>query len=136
MREFKFRAWDTKKKKMINLAKANISMHPEDGSLFTDSIGRFDVTKNFELMQYTGLKDKNNKEVYEGDIVLFYGDYTTALKCGWHTGIVTWNQDLLRYDLVAKDKVWSIGDETDEFKYKSEVLGNIYENPELIKQLR
>lgn len=77
------------------------------------------------LMQYTGLKDKNGKEIYEGDIVKYeneisevvWGDYDFCF--GWY--FFTKNQYL--WETNGLSNPW---DET-------EVIGNIYKNPELLK---
>ena len=86
-----------------------------------------------EIMQYTGLKDKNGKEIYEGDIVAFedsdggyeYPDLVV------NTGIVEYGE--LRFYFTNRVAV-----EMDDFYIKDgrcdeiEVIGNIYENPELM----
>ena len=66
------------------------------------------------IMQYTGLKDKNGKEIYEGDIYK-----STSSLFGEHIGVI---KDIRRVNLDADYH-------PDDF----EVIGNIYENPELIK---
>lgn len=90
------------------------------------------------VMQYTGLKDKNGKEVYEGDILQFsdkwewyrhqYGLSKTREEIEqlpYGCGAVTWNE---------RDGAWEhIGGTGDLHQYL-EVIGNIYENPELIEK--
>ena len=80
--------------------------------------------KDLKIMQYTGLKDKNNKEIYEGDI--------------FHIGskkilyVVEWIDCGLKGRQI-KNKSW-IG--LDYWKDDIEIIGNIYENSELIKEVR
>ena len=103
MREIKFRAWDKIQKKMI----------PE----------WFSIHKNhepLEFMQFTGLKDKNGKEIYEGDVVK--GDYR-----------VIWKQKFASFGLVHPSWLFVhyFGEAADP--EECEVIGNIYESPELLK---
>lgn len=73
---------------------------------------------DYELMQYTGIKDKNNKEIYEGDIVEFYSNVEDEIiteKVEYHFGIY-------RAGDYFVGKIYN----------KCEVIGNIYENKDLL----
>lgn len=84
---------------------------------------------DIELMQYTGLKDKNGVEIFEGDIVSC--EYLAPDERYVAIGEVVWcNSDSAQY------KVNDNFDESDplqEWYSGCEVIGNIYENPELLK---
>lgn len=85
---------------------------------------------NIKLLQYTGLKDKNNKEVYEGDIVYLFDE-----KCiiSWHLGRWILNKvnksdyDALLSRYLAKRKNGQY------YSDDIEIIGNIYENKELLE---
>jgi len=93
---------------------------------------------NVEVMQFTGLKDKNGKEIFDGDI-LSIKTKTRVLKCG-----VEWNSEVCCYDLyvyantqkIASSLYKNIEDAAKvmnkPFIELCEVIGNIYENPKLI----
>lgn len=78
--------------------------------------------------QYTGIKDKNDKEIYEGDIVLCERNIEPSIDK--YTYIVRWNAEDARYNFIYKDG-WSEIDACDHIFM--EVIGNIYENPELLE---
>jgi len=87
-----------------------------------------DDVKHRDLItsQWTCLKDKNGKEIYEGDIVRFH--YKTGV---YKIGTVVWNDLFGSWDIDCSDFVSykSLG----QYKSVSEVIGNIYENPELLE---
>lgn len=82
------------------------------------------TNKSTPVMQYTGLKDKNGKEIYEGDILGSYGAVFTVI---FEDGCFKWSTDAIgANNQIAYKK-------TGHFKNVGpfEVIGNIYENPEL-----
>lgn len=122
MREIKFRAWNKK---------YNFIMIPDIISQKTNRVkydGDWYEKNEFELMQYTGLKDKNGKEIYEGDIVkhrdeVIGKDKTYCVK--WYEGEFVRRRNTpmgMQNHYINK----SIAN-------KCEVIGNIYENPELLE---
>lgn len=131
MREYKFRAWDSWWDKMhyFDFTK-NIEVTPDDelkGLWILHKEGSvYAIQDKIKIMQYTGLKDKNGKEIYEGDLVLYdrniHKDIDTA------KFKVVWAKD--RYVLQEIKHKYYIDDVTWELV---EVIGNIYENPELLE---
>ena len=116
MREIKFRAWDKERKKMLSAFEVVKGVLYRNASFALNSINNI-----FEVMQYTGLKDKNGKgkEMYESDIL------NGNREIFWHkiyNGFYI--QDIRTcYPLSAEIK-------------GLEVIGNIYENPELLKKVK
>ena len=113
MREIKFRAWH---KGYIKKS----SMRPT--MLYDDNPGDCLVWQNqgqpIDIMQYTTLKDENGKEIYEGDIFKILAEPEEI-------NVVTWDEG--KY-LLEDHGLWL----SDWYKH-GEIIGNIYENPELIK---
>lgn len=128
MRTIKFRAWDTERKQMffpnwlLTASGTNIDKmeHPKHGELHR-------VDNSAILMQYTGLKDKNGKEIYEGDIVNGVFEGNTG------TGFIEYDdrRDATFYvELIVND----LGEhQPHHINNKCEVIGNIYENSKLLK---
>lgn len=123
-REIKFRAWLKLAKEMVEVRDLSFYTHQRFISYkvckdeTVHSCYKVEKASNFILMQYVGLKDINNKEIYEGDIINYYnklyvvdymftGFYLHDLKGGF-------------IELAECDEC-------------CEVVGNIYENPEMIQ---
>lgn len=134
MREIKFRAWDKKTKQMfLNYASNTLS----DGGI---NVVRFHASSdllcaNWELMQFTGLKDKNGKEIYEGDILgqdcSMVDDYTGKASIEVQKLVVRWGKERLCWSVYCPDAM--IKDDWNNIPRNAYVIGNIYENPELLE---
>jgi hypothetical protein len=113
MREIKFRAWNSEEKTMLK--PFDLSSNPK---YWCDNL------KDYPLMQYTGLKDKNGVEIYEGDIVKYKTFYYGKEK--EHIIEVKWEKEATDLfgepDFIGFLARWEGG----------EVIGNIYETPELL----
>jgi hypothetical protein len=129
MREIKFRAWNPETKTMvyeleeINLLGTNIVAGISSGLIKASYMNGRGLWIEAELMQYTGLKDRNGREIYEGDIVIS----TNRL----HECEVEENVHFLNGCFMFGN--WN----THEFfnRHQSiKVIGNVYENPELLEE--
>lgn len=120
MKEIKFRAWD-------NCAKQMIYKHYYIG--FSGEIKPYN--DSLILMQYTGLKDKNGKEIYEGDICIIY-ELTNTREVG--KGLVVYDELECLYAIDKTPLQYHVyNTATNNPRACLKVIGNIYENPELLE---
>jgi len=128
MKETKFRVWDKAKKEMFYSYDNYLKVEGKLWSLWRldekNKLRLLTNSVNGELMQFTGLKDKNGKEIYEGDIVIcIHGTYEIVFTNGSFC--------------LSNSKSPTIGFlESPIGNYSGEnfkVIGNIYENPELLE---
>ena len=129
MRETKFRAYHKERKEMFEIA--SIDFEEKKAALSNGIIKLLNVdSKQFELLQYTGLKDKNGKEIYEGDIIKYKFPYDRRLK---HISPVKFLETEASFGI--KDRY---GNETQLYRITAnnyfEVIGNIYENKNLLEE--
>ena len=130
MRELKFRAWDRVKRKMLyGVSPFNAHITDENEPLLSLEYSKHD---DCEFEQYTGLKDKNGKEIYEGDIIQEEIDFNSKMTDGVFTYVVEWDSNTLSYSLRGNGT--SIHDELWEVNASVEIVGNIHENPELLEE--
>jgi len=126
-KEIKFRAWD-KKNKIMTYNPINCINF--DGQLLLNDGQYHDIKKtDYVLMQFTGLEDKNGKEIYEGDIVNAQYNISSFFK----KVCVYFENGCFYVDDKNPKQNLSIGYFFRE-KKEIEVIGNLYENPELLKE--
>lgn len=148
-REIKFRAWDKSREVMMQ---PFISYYTKDGIItvsedYHEDDGPNDWDKSFcanELMQFTGLKDKNKNDLYEGDIVQF--EFVTEISKRMVNGLIVYRNDhccfQAKYDggvkfqnayrLLVADPYDNKNPSKVFFDPEIEIIGNIYENPHLL----
>jgi len=128
-REFIFRVWHGKKEYMYD----NVAIGLMDKILYlrgtpkkkgADWYVSEDVEQDIIIMQFTGLRDDKKRKVFEGDVV--------KVGAQEKLGVVKWNPEMLRFevDFIDGKKILDFSDKR-SFR-QLQVIGNIYENPELI----
>lgn len=120
-RPIKFRAWDKKNKRLVNFGLFDL-----DGGIYLDDDNTFSVDE-CPIMQFTGVLDKNGKEIYEGDILAGLSGI------GMRNGE---NQVVSFQDGVFGINGMGFNEGSSEYNWTTEtieVIGNIYETPELLK---
>ena len=128
MKEFKMKAWLKKENKMVSIIGIDLNYqyirYSDDGNLFKDDykIAEF---KDIGLLQFTGAKSKAGQEVYEADVIKFNDGIDDIY------GLISYDDEdavyCVSYENVTEYLLNMAGD--------FEIVGNIFENPNLHKQL-
>lgn len=145
MREIKFQAWDNVNHKMYGVGEQEDMYFYFDSSgikaeWFFSSAGDSEILEHLIYRQYTGLKDKTGKEIYEGDIcsVVEVMESQGELSSKEYFTEIKWDEASFVVKSGHKDfdTFLSSWFECGGFRYPQiefEIIGNIYENPELLE---
>lgn len=144
MREIKFRGKNLNTKDWVygdllqwNDGETAIGVHGQfidDGYHFNENYDKTPYVDETTVGQYTGLKDKNGKEIYEGDIISVNGKYPKLIRYidEWASYCLANLTDL---DCDLKTRYWHQVSPCwwTDYKREIKVIGNVYDNPELLK---
>lgn len=139
MREIKFRAWLRNDQRMINpvIAIDFASPHPSIGwyedehAALAGTVDNCFLDEDVVLMQYTGLKDRNDKEIYKDDIVRvkIMGGYSDHYTDKEYLKVVEYDHHAACWKPFDRCRMWR---EDDGNLKAVEVIGNIHEHPHLL----
>ena len=132
MREIKFRVWDTENKEMLRVQELDFEDTFYGGrlSIRTEQYNDYFDIEDMILMQYTGLHDKNGKEIWEGDIVncqTKYGKAKAIIKFIDGKFVAYWDSKITHPKNGHHITCYDINK-------RFEVIGNIYDNKELLNE--
>ena len=128
MKEFKMKAWLKKEKKMVAIIGIDFNYeyirYTEDGNLFNENYKTAEF-KDIELLQFTGLKDNGGQELYEADVIKFNDDIDDIY------GLISYDDEDGTYRVSYENITEHLSEREGDF----EIVGNIFENPQLHEQL-
>ena len=128
MREFKMKAWLKKEKKMVAIIGIDFNYeyirYTEDSNLFNENYKTAEF-KDIELLQFTGLKDNGGQELYEADVIKFNDGIDDIY------GLISYDDEDGSYRVSYENITEHLSDLEGDF----EIVGNIFENPDLHEQL-
>jgi uncharacterized phage protein (TIGR01671 family) len=139
MREIKFQIYWIAGHEMLYDTNNDLEFRDKENYWITDLSDATNHPESYKVRQYTGLKDKNGLEIYEGDII---NCHIVTPKKNWkELKKVEYDEDMARFAAVSLDgNHWSSLPSNVAFNLnpvridKCEVIGNRYENPELLKE--
>ena len=128
MKEFKMKAWLKKEKKMVAIIGIDFNYeyirYTEDDNLFNENYKTAEF-KNIELLQFTGLKDNGGQELYEADVIKFNDGIDDIY------GLISYDDEDGTYRVSYENITEHLLEREGDF----EIVGNIFENPDLHEQL-
>ena len=128
MKEFKMKAWLKKEKKMVAIIGIDFNYeyirYTEDGNLFNENYKTV-TFKDIELLQFSGAKDKAGQELYEADVIKFNDGIDDIY------GLISYDDEDATYRVSYENITEHLSDLEGDF----EIVGNIFENPDLHEQL-
>lgn len=128
MKEFKMKAWLKKEKKIVAIIGIDFNYeyirYTEDDNLFNSDykVAEF---KDIELLQFSGVKDKVGQELYEADVIKFNDGIDDIY------GLISYDDDEGTYRVSYENITEHLSEREGDF----EIVGNIFENPQLHEQL-
>ena len=130
----KFRVWNEKTESFIDYG--DLMLDLKNGKVYSGDVGipeyTIDVTNQVILMQYTGCRDKNGIEIYEGDIIKDKYDKTWLVQ--WYVGAFVITNKIPDSD--GQTTTYSHFSNVSNHHFYFEVIGNIWENPELLEVVK
>lgn len=127
----KFRVWNEKTESFIDYG--DLMLDLKNGKVYSGDVGipeyTIDVTNQVILMQYTGCRDKNGIEIYEGDVIKDKYDKTWLVQ--WYVGAFVITNKIPDSD--GQESTYSYFNNLSNHHFYFEVIGNMWENPELLE---
>ena len=128
MKKFKMKAWLKKEKKMVAIIGIDFNYeyirYTEDGNLFNENY-KTAAFKDIELLQFSGAKDKAGQELYEADVIKFNDGIDDIY------GLISYDDEDGSYRVSYENITEHLSNLEGDF----EIVGNIFENPQLHEQL-
>ena len=128
MKEFKMKAWLKKEKKMVAIIGIDFNYeyirYTENGNLFNENYKTAEF-KDIELLQFSGAKDKAGQKLYEADVIKFNDGIDDIY------GLISYDDEDGSYRVSYENITEHLSNLEGDF----EIVGNIFENPDLHEQL-